>query len=116
MSSDIEDDSISNLVIDQMNITEIADYIDLNCHESTTTPWTTELLFPSSFNGEEFKDQNILRYIDSKIINKQKKGALKVLKLTWIQQSTLPMRVMNLHISKPFLKIFVMHLCLVASI
>ena len=40
LSSDIEDDSISNLVIDQMNITEIADYIDMNYHESTTTPWT----------------------------------------------------------------------------
>ena len=52
--SDIEDDSISNLVIDQMNIIEIADYIVMNCHECTTTPWTTGLLFPSSFNGEEF--------------------------------------------------------------
>ena len=39
-----------------MNVTEIADYIDMNCHEYTTTPWTTELLFPSSFNGEDFKD------------------------------------------------------------
>lgn len=47
LSSDIEDDSISNLAIDQMNITEIADYIDMNCHEFTTTPWTAELVFPS---------------------------------------------------------------------
>ena len=62
LMSDIEDDIISNLVIDQMNITEIVDYIDLNCHECNTAPWTTELLFPSSFNGEEFKDKNFLRY------------------------------------------------------
>ena len=80
MSSDIEDDSISNLVIDQMNITEIADYIDLNCHECTTTPWTTELLFPSSFNGEEFKDQNILRYIDSKNHKQTKKRSIESFK------------------------------------
>ena len=47
LSLDIEDDSISNLVIDQMNIAEIADYIDMNYHECNTTPWTSELLFPS---------------------------------------------------------------------
>ena len=37
LSSDIEDDSISNLVIDHMNVNEIADYIDMNWHECNDT-------------------------------------------------------------------------------
>ena len=30
LSSDIEDDNMSNLVIDHMNVNEIAEYIDMN--------------------------------------------------------------------------------------
>ena len=40
LSSDIEDDSISKLLIDHMNVNKIADYIDMNCHECNDTPWT----------------------------------------------------------------------------
>ena len=72
-SSDIEDGSMSNLVIDQMNVTEIADNIDMNFHESSTTPWTGELLFLSSINDEQCADQNILQFIDSKNHKQTKK-------------------------------------------
>ena len=56
-----------------MDIDEIADYIDQNCHEITSTPWNSELLFPSSINDEECKQQNILKYIDSKNHKQTKK-------------------------------------------
>ena len=73
LSSDIEDDSISNLVIDHMNVNEISDYIDINCHESNDTPWSAELLFPLSFNSEESTNQNNLQYIGSKNHKQTKK-------------------------------------------
>ena len=58
---DLDDDSICNQIIDQMDIDEIADYIDENCHEVTSIPWNSELLFPSIINDEECKEQNILK-------------------------------------------------------
>ena len=64
--SDLDDDSISNIIIEQIDINEIVDYIDQNCHECTAIPWTNELLFPSTVNGEECTEQNFLKYIDSK--------------------------------------------------
>ena len=63
---DLDDDSICNQIIDQIDIDEITDYIDENCHEVTSIPWNSELLFPSIINDEECKEQNILKYIDSK--------------------------------------------------
>ena len=36
LSSASEDDNIQHLVIDQMKIKEIVDFIDLNCHEYFT--------------------------------------------------------------------------------
>ena len=57
-----------------MNVNEIADYIDMNCHECNDTPWSVELLFPSSFNSEESTNQNILQHsIDSKNHKQTKK-------------------------------------------
>ena len=39
ISSTNEDDTIHHLVIDQrMDINEIVDFIDMNCHEQTSTP------------------------------------------------------------------------------
>ena len=73
LSSDIEDDIISNLVIDHMNVNELADQIDMNCHKCNDTPWSAELLFPSSFNSEESTNQNILQFIDSKNHKQTKK-------------------------------------------
>ena len=71
--SDLEDDSISNIVIEQMDIHEIADYIDQTCHECNSTPWTNALIFSSSINGEDVVEQDILKYIDSKIHKQTKK-------------------------------------------
>ena len=65
-----------------MNVTEVADYIDMNCHESSTTPWTGELMFPSSINDKHCMDQNILQFIDSKNHKQAKKGTLTDLKYT----------------------------------
>ena len=65
-----------------MNVTEIADCIDMNFHESCITPWTRELLFPSPINDEQCTDQNILQFVDSKIINSPKKGTLTDSKYT----------------------------------
>ena len=39
LSSASEDDNIQHLVIDQMKIKEIVDFIDLNCHEYFTVHW-----------------------------------------------------------------------------
>ena len=64
---------MSNLVIDQMNVIEIADYIDMNFHESSITVWTGKLLFPSSINDEQCTDQNILQFVDSKNHKQTKK-------------------------------------------
>ena len=51
--SDLVDESISNIIIEQMDINEIVNYIDQNCHECTAILWVSELLFPSTVNGEE---------------------------------------------------------------
>ena len=62
-----------HLVVDQMDIKEIVEFIDLNCYEATSTPWSYELIFSSSINGEQCKKQNILKYIDSKDHKQTKK-------------------------------------------
>ena len=72
--SDLDYDSISNIIIEQMDLNEIVNYIDQNCHECTSTPWTSELLFPSTINGGECIEQNILKYVDSKSHKQTKKG------------------------------------------
>ena len=79
--SDIDDDSISNPIIDQMDIDEIADYIDQNFHEFTSIPWTSELLIPSSINDEECKEQNILKHMDSKNPKQTKKRNVDTFKV-----------------------------------
>ena len=67
ISSSNEDDTVLFFfVIDQMCFNEIVDFIDMNCHEQTSTPWTGELIFPSSTNNTPCKDQNILQFVASK--------------------------------------------------
>ena len=46
-SSNSDMDPIGDLIIDQMSISGIADYIDLKCHNITNEPWSRELQFPS---------------------------------------------------------------------
>ena len=59
LSSANEDGTVSNLVIDQMDKNKIVDHIYLNCHKTTSTPWTSELIFPSSINGVQSTNQGI---------------------------------------------------------
>ena len=44
--SNSEIDNIGDLIIDQMSISEISDYIDQKCHDITSEPWLGELQFP----------------------------------------------------------------------
>ena len=55
LSSANEDDTTQHLVIDQIDIKEIVDFIDLNCHEQASTPWSSELIFSCPINGEHCK-------------------------------------------------------------
>ena len=70
--SSSDNDSIGDLIIDQMSISEIADYIDRNCHDFSNTPWSGELQFPSIINGETDTMTNILQSVDPKQRKKTK--------------------------------------------
>ena len=49
-----------------MSISEIADYIDQDCHNITNKPWPCKLKFPSIIKGEMCGVTNNLQFADSK--------------------------------------------------
>ena len=81
ISSANEDDTILHLVIEQMGINEIVDFIDMNWHEQTSTAWTCELIFPSSIKNIPCKDQNILQFVESKDHKQTKKRNIECFKV-----------------------------------
>ena len=74
LSSDIEDDSVSNLFIDQINITEITDYIAMNCHESTTLlRGLLNLCFYCQSTTKNMRTKIFYNILTQKNINRPKK-------------------------------------------
>ena len=73
ISSNSEIDNIGDLIIDQMSISEISDYIDKKCHVITSEPWLGELQFPCVMNGGALTTTDILQFVDSKLYKQTKK-------------------------------------------
>ena len=74
LSSHSEIDTIGDLIIDQMSISVISDYIDKKCHVITSEPWLGELQFPCVVNGGALTTTDILQFVDSKLYKQTKKG------------------------------------------
>ena len=54
ISSNSEIDPIGDLIIDQMSISEITDYIDQDYHDITSETWLGELQFPIIINWHKY--------------------------------------------------------------